>query len=137
MDESLFVLDIGGEGRHAGAWNLNPRTHRTVGSQRGQPIPRLIRARSEAIPLAAQSVDVVIVERTPLWPATLAEILRVARPSATIVLRHARAHGHDPHRVALQHLRGAVEQRTAFIGRQDVQETVIRLSESAATMPLP
>jgi hypothetical protein len=126
--EGPLVLDIGGEGRHSEAWNLNPRSRKTLGQQCGQLIPRLIQGRGECIPLPDRIVDVLIVERTPLRSATLSEMLRVASPSARIILRHASAHRRDPHRLAVQVLRGAVEQRKVMIGRQTVQETVIRLS---------
>jgi hypothetical protein len=123
-----MILDIGGEGRYPEAWNLNPKSRKTLGQQRGKPIPRLIQGRGECIPLPNRTVDVVIVERTPLRLATLSEMLRVARPSARIILRHACAHRRDPHQLAVQVLTGAVEQRITMIGRQTVQETVIRLS---------
>lgn len=123
-----MVLDIGGEGRHPEAWNLNPRLHKTLGQQRGALIPRLIQGRGECIPLHDGTVDVLIVERTPLRAATLAEILRVARPSATIILRHAVAHQRDPHLHAVRVLKGIVKQRAAMIDRLPVQETIIRLN---------
>lgn len=126
-DTGPIVLDIGGEGRHAGAWNLNPRALRTVGISRGQPIPRLIRGRGESIPLADASVDVLIVERTPLRQTTLREMLRVAKPSATTILRHAVGPLGDPHRVALQLLPGNHRRRIATIGRHYVLETIISL----------
>jgi hypothetical protein len=126
--ESPFVLDIGGEGRHAHAWNLNPSRVRTFGPQRGERIPRLIAARGDAIPLAAQSVDVIIVERTPLRLATLREMLRIARPGAEIILRHVVTPAGDPHRIALQLLPGKNIRQFATIGMHRVQETVIRLS---------
>lgn len=128
MHDERMILDIGGEGRTDGAWNLNPRTHKTVGRERGEPIPRLIQGRGESIPLADQSVDVVIVERTPLRPATLAEIRRVARPAAQVILRHAQANQRDPHVLAVQALRGTVRQGMTDIGGQSYQETVIQLS---------
>ena len=123
-----MILDIGGEGRHPEAWNLNPRSLRTLGKQRGESIPRLIQGRGERIPLADGSVGVVIAERTPINEETLAEMVRVATPQGTIILRHARAHERDPHRLAVQFLKGAIEQRTVKIGRQLLQETVIQLS---------
>jgi hypothetical protein len=122
-----IILDIGGEGRHPEAWNLNPRIRKTVGSQRGELIPLLIRGRGESIPLADGIVDALIVERTPLRVTTLTEMLRVARPMATIVLRHANAHRRDPHHLAVRMLKGIVQQRPAMIGQQAVQETVIQL----------
>jgi hypothetical protein len=122
------ILDIGGEGRHPEAWNLNPRSRKTLGQQRGDLIPRLIQGRGECIPFPNQTVDVLIVERTPLRRATLSEMLRVASPCARIILRHAKGHQRDPHQLAVQMLKGAVEQRMAMIGRQPVQETVVLLS---------
>jgi hypothetical protein len=120
---------VGGEGRNVAAWNLNPSRFRTFGPQRGEPIPRLILGRGEAIPLADGSVDVVIVERTPLRPVTLGEILRVCRPTATIVLRHVVTPGGDPHRVALDLLLGDVTRGWIKIGSHTLRETVIRRRE--------
>ena len=97
---SPLTLDIGGEGRHPFAWNLNPSRVKTVGPQTGQPIPRLIVGRADAIPLADDSVSVIIVERTPLRLAALREIWRVAAAGALIVLRHARPPWSDPHQLA-------------------------------------
>jgi hypothetical protein len=120
-----FVLDIGGEGRYLEAWNLNPRTQRTVGERRGLSIPRLIVGRGESIPLADRSVDLLVVERTPLARATLLEMLRVAKPSATVILRHAVGPLGDPHRVALEVLPAPVRRRVITIGRQTVCETIV------------
>jgi hypothetical protein len=128
VSDCRFVLDIGGEGRYLQAWNLNRSRVKTFGCERGQPIPRLIQARGDGIPLPSDSVDLVIVERTPLRLAALAEIARVARQSATIVLRHAIPPGLDPHRLALQVLGGDVQRRMTSIGTIAVQETVVRLS---------
>ena len=125
MRGSPTVLDIGGEGRHPEAWNLNPRRHKTFGPQRGELIPRWIEGRGERIPLPDATVNVVIVERTPLVPATLAEIARVASPTARIILRHVVVHHLDPHRLAVQVLRGTIERGTARIGSHTLQETVI------------
>lgn len=122
------ILDIGGEGRHPAAWNLNPRATKTFGPERGTAIPRHIAGRAEQIPLAAGSVDVVIVERTPLRPSALAEVRRVARPGATIILRHVIGPLGDPHRRALVELAGHVTRRMASIGNITVRETIIVLA---------
>ena len=122
-----FILDIGGEGRNEDAWNLNPRTRRTLGSHSGQPIPRLICGRGESIPLRDNTVDVLIVERTPLLMPTLYEILRVARPAATAILRHAVTPAGSPHRLATQVLNGTIRQQMTTIGRQTVLETIVSL----------
>lgn len=120
-----YILDIGGEGRHPAAWNLNPRNARTIGPHRGEPIPRLIQGRGDKIPLPDQSVDIVIAERVPLLVTTLTEIHRVAKPGASIILRHARVPWFDPHRFAYQHLPGRRDCRMIQIGIQTLQETTI------------
>ena len=130
MCDDSIVLDIGGEGRHPQAWNLNPRARRTLGG-RGEPIPRLIQARGEAIPLADDSVDVLIVERTPLVSATLREMVRVAKPTATAILRHAVTPAGDPHRFALRLLEGTTRRRMTMIGQQQVRETIVQLRTPA------
>ncbi len=127
-----FILDIGGEGRHPEAWNLNPLAKRSLAPQRGQPIARLIRARGENIPLATSSVDLVIVERTPLRPATLREIRRIVKPGAFVLLRHADLPRLDPHRIALRVLPGRVHRGKLQIGGQQYRETAIRLDAPAA-----
>jgi hypothetical protein len=132
-----MILDIGGEGRHPDAWNLNPSSRKTLGRQRGESIPQWIQGRGECIPLPDRSVDVLIAERVPLRSATLAEMLRVATTSARIVLRHAIAHQRDPHTLAIRMLRGVVVQRPAMIGQQMVQETIIRLTSDSTIQPSP
>ncbi len=119
-----LILDIGGEGRHQGVWNLNPSRVKTLGSGRGRPIPLLIIGRSEAIPLLDDSVDLVIVERTPLRRLTLEEIRRVIGHLGTVILRHAVSPRIDPHRLASQILSGRMQQVTVQVGNQWVQETV-------------
>ncbi|HEU5019513.1 MAG TPA: hypothetical protein VFT69_16245, partial [Pseudolabrys sp.] len=113
-----IILDVGGEGRHPEAWNLNPLDKRSLAPHRGEPIRRLIRARGENIPLATSSVDLVIVERTPLRPATLREIRRIVKPGAFILLRHADLPWLDPHRNALRMLPGHVHRGKLQIGGQ-------------------
>lgn len=129
--ESPFILDIGGEGRHPTAWNLNPRTAKTLGPCRGEAIPNLIRGRGESIPLHDRCVDIVIVERTPLRAATLTEICRIAKPGSTIILRHAIPPWCDPHRLALRMVTGNVERGIVQIGKQTLRETTIRYARSA------
>ncbi len=126
-----FVLDIGGEGRHLNAWNLNPRTMKTIGPHRGQPIPRLIQGRAENIPLPNGSVDEVIVERTPLLAAAYGEILRVAKSGAVIILRHAPIPRFDPHCLAHRLLMGKKSCSTTQIGSQMLQQTTIQLDETS------
>lgn len=127
LSENSFVLDIGGEGRHLAAWNLNRRRTQSGGSGRGQePIPRLILARTDAIPLADESVDLIVVERTPLRIAALQEIARVVKADGAVLLRHAITPAGDPHRVALGWLAGAAERRVFAHRGYQIQETIIR-----------
>lgn len=118
------ILDIGGEGRHAQAWNLNPSPVRTLGSQRGSAIPRLILGRAEQIPLPDKSVNLIISERTPLRAEAYLEIKRVLSSDGFIVLRHAVPPGFDPHREAYRHLPRRLHQRTIALARCSLQETL-------------
>ena len=120
---------IGGEGRHAEAWNLNPSAVRTIGRERGQPIPRRIGGRADAIPLADRSVARVVMERCPLTRGALAEIARVVAEGGEIVLRHAMPPGFDPHRVAREVLPGRATERRIRIGEQELQETRFAVGE--------
>lgn len=69
----------------------------------------------------------MIVERTPLRPATLREIRRVVKPGAFVLLRHADLPWLDPHRIALRMLPGCVRRGSLQIGGQKYRETAIRL----------
>lgn len=126
---STLVLDIGGEGRHSEAWNLNPSCVRTLGPNRGSPIPKLILGRAEAIPLRNQSVDVILVERTPLRIEAFYEIRRVIRRDGTIILRHAVPPIEEPHRTACQLLPDRVSQHRYRISGRWMQETVFQCKD--------
>ncbi|MGI9472915.1 MAG: hypothetical protein ACR2NZ_15350 [Rubripirellula sp.] len=121
---SEITLDIGGEGRHADAWNLNPSHVKTLGPSRGEPIPNHIPGRAEKIPFESNSIDRIIVERSPLLLATIHEIARVIHEQGTITLVHALSNDHDPHQLARAVLPGSVRQRQTRIGNQRCQETV-------------
>ncbi len=127
-----LVLDIGGEGRHDEAWNLNLSPVKTLGPDRGLPIPRLILGRAEAIPLPNRSAYVILVERTPLRVEALREISRVIRVDGTIILRHAIPPILEPHRTACRFLPGrASGRRYRFSGRW-MQETVFQSSMTSS-----
>jgi len=125
------ILDIGGEGRHAQAWNLNPSPVRTFGSQRGSAIPRLILGRADQIPLPDGGVELIICERTPLRCKAYLEIKRVVAPNGFILLRHAVPPGIDPHREAYSFLPPRIHQRTITLGRCALQETLFYNGPSA------
>lgn len=124
MTENVtLTLDIGGEGRHVDAWNLNPSATKTLGPGKGSRIPRHVRGRADAIPLADHSVDRIIVERTPLNKAALTEIARVIAPGGSVIMRHAVPFDIDPHAMAKAILPGPVTQRTVQINGQTLQES--------------
>ncbi len=123
------VIDIGGEGRHEEAWNVNPSALRTIGAQRGEAIPRRIAGRADALPFRDECISRVIVERTPLLRSALEEIARVIATGGTIFLRHAQPHGRDPHLLAKDVLTGEWSSRIVQLGSQIVQETEFRLRD--------
>jgi hypothetical protein len=125
-----FLLDIGGEGRHPRAWNLNPSRVKTLGREAGRPIPRLIVGRSDAIPLADGCVTTFVVERTPLRRRALCELARVAAPHAVIILRHARPAWSDPHRLARAIFGLPRRQRMIELEGVRLQESVFRRPDS-------
>lgn len=123
-----LVLDIGGEGRYRGVWNLNPRRFRTCGPLRGQPIPNWLPGRAERIPLPAGCVRAIIVERTPLQAAALWEIRRVAGPGTRVLLRHALRAGGNPHRLANEILGPPLHVTRRCVGGTVIQQSVFRLA---------
>jgi hypothetical protein len=124
MRERPLVLDIGGEGRHPAAWNLNPSPVRTIGPRRGDPIPRRLAGRADAIPLPSRSVDLVLVERTPLNREALQEIARVIVPGGQIILRHAIPTRFDPHQLAKSLLPGPHHSQEITLFGRRLQETL-------------
>lgn len=129
----MRILDIGGEGRHAGALNLNPSRVKTIGTDRGSPISNWIQGRADDLPFPSQSIDLIIVERVGLTRAAVAEICRVIAPRGTVILRHFHGSGAHPHCLALEMIRGYVTARTIQIGRQTIQETVFTSCHVAAS----
>ena len=128
-EQNRIVLDIGGEGRHPEAWNLNSSHVKTIGQDRGMPIPHHIPGRADNIPLSDGSVDRIFVERTPLSVAALEEIARVIAPNGNIILRHVRPPTGDPHALAIRILPGRSNQHIIRLDDQLVQETDFRLTD--------
>jgi len=122
-----MLLDIGGEGRYVDAWNLNPSQVKTLGSDKGKPIPRLILGRAQDIPLFDQSVDRIVAEQTPLPRRALAEIARVIAPGGEIVLRHVPLPMIDTHAEAQRLLPGTVCVTIHKVRRCVLQETRFQL----------
>lgn len=130
MAAGRLVVDVGGEGRHPIAWNVNPSPIRTLGRYKGQPIPRWLYGTAESIPLADGAVDWLIVERTPLSLAALKELARVVSPTGRITLRHVPLPWKDRHGLAKSVLPGRFVERMSCIGGLTVQETEFLLAHS-------
>lgn len=123
---TVAFLDVGGEGRYATAMNLNPSAEKTLGPDKGQPIPNRIDGRAEDIPLPDSSVKAIIVERTPLRNEAIDELARVATDDATLVFRHP-VDGHsDPHARVVKQIKGEVEIDQLEFDGQMVQQLTIR-----------
>ncbi len=123
MRTKVELLDIGGEGRHENAWNLNPRSLKTLGRNKGVAIPRHILGRAERIPLPDRSVQQIIMERTPLRRAAVLEMIRVVVPGGTIILRHYADSRRNPHVMAQQLIDADFLVQQIKIGRQELQQT--------------
>lgn len=126
-----LIVDVGGEGRHELAWNINPSRFQTIGRNKGRPIPRWLGGRADSIPLPRGVVDWLIVERTPLSKAALREFARVIVPTGRITLRHAPLPWKDRHALAKAMLPGHVSQRLILIDDRVVQETEFHLELKA------
>lgn len=120
-------IDIGGEGRHARAINVNPlRTTTTTGTP-GRPIPNLVVGHGERMPFADHVADLVTVENAPLRTDTIDEIARVLKPGGVVRLSHPadyaiRTGTHDAVAGAL----GVLAERSALFGPAGELTTVLR-----------
>jgi len=129
------ILDIGGEGRHPPAWNVNRSPVQTRGPHKGQPIPRLVLGRADALPFASASTGEIVMERTPLPDAAVREIARVIRPGGRITLRHADVPHRDPHTTAITLIPGNVKRRRLDSGGPVLRETVIQVADLPGRLP--
>tara|TARA_R110002072_G_scaffold101668_1_gene223904 strand:- start:4471 stop:4854 length:384 start_codon:yes stop_codon:yes gene_type:complete len=123
----IALLDVGGEGRYATAMNLNPSAEKTLGPDKGRPIPNRIDERAEDIPLPDSSVKAIVVERTPLRNEAIDELARVATNDATLVFRHPVDEHSDPHARVIEQINGEVEIDQLEFDDQMVQQLTIRL----------
>tara|TARA_A100001391_G_scaffold196610_1_gene175513 strand:+ start:1449 stop:1877 length:429 start_codon:yes stop_codon:yes gene_type:complete len=124
---TVALLDVGGEGRYATAMNLNPSAEKTLGPNKGQPIPNRIDGRAEDIPLPDSSVRAIIVERTPLRNEAIDELARVATDDAILVFRHLVNEHYDPHTRVREQINGEVDIDQLELDGQTVQQLTIRL----------
>ena len=82
------AIDIGGEGHHEGAINVNINVHGTFGDTGGKDIPNLMLRPGCAgeLPFVAGGVNTVYMERTKISAETAKEIARVAGAGGTVSL---------------------------------------------------
>jgi hypothetical protein len=106
-------LDVGGEGRHHYAINVNPGNLTSTTGVPGRPIPRLVNGHVEKIPFASGTADGLLVESAPLRPGAAAEIARVLKPGASVRLVHPVDYGRTHHASVITALGGKHKQRVA------------------------
>jgi hypothetical protein len=123
---TIKLLDVGGEGRYKDAWNLNPRSRKSLGPDKGVAIPRRIFGRAECIPLPDRSVRQIMMERAPLRRAAVFELVRVIVPDGTIILRHHAGSGRNPHMMAQQLIDADLSVQQIEIGCQGLQQSCFR-----------
>ena len=127
----IKLLDVGGEGRFGQAVNLNIRSVKTLGPNKGAPIPSYLRGRADEIPLPDATVRVLVMERTPLSRASVIELRRVVIPGGFIILRH-HASIINPHRVAGEIFGEPIATTLTKIGSQTVFQSVYRVRKANA-----
>lgn len=82
------ILDIGGEGRYAGAINLNPQPITSTTGEAGRIIPNWVPGTGNNIPLPKKVVDIIHLENAPINVDAMWEIQRVMKPRGQIYLSH-------------------------------------------------
>jgi len=122
---TIPLLDIGGEGRYKFAINLNPSALKTLGPNKGDQIPNRIEGRAETIPLPNDSVEVIIMERTPLRDTAVEELVRVLAPGGTIILRHHFDGICNPHDRAMKRIVGVCRIEQIILNGQPLQQLTI------------
>lgn len=131
--KTIPLLDVGGEGRYATALNLNPRAEQTLGPNKGQPIPNRLNGRAENIPLPNNSVQTVLVERTPMKNEAIDEITRVVADGGTMVFRHVVDDETNPHQRVRERIGGTAETEDIELEGQQVRQLVIRRPDSCGS----
>jgi len=106
------VIDVGGEGAHRGAINLNPNLTTSTTGAPGRPIPNLVLGVGERLPFASHSADTLIVESAPVRAGSAQELARVIRPGGTIRLVHPSDYARAAHQSVIDAVVGTVMQST-------------------------
>jgi RHS repeat-associated protein len=114
-------IDIGGEGAHVEAINLNPST--VTSTQGANLIPRRVPGVGERLPFSSRTADVITLEGAPLRPGAAEEIGRVIRPGGEVTLVNPSDYAAAAHQRVADVLRGSVTRTVT----NDVTTTVIRV----------
>ena len=122
----IVHLDIGGEGRYPGAFNVNPMGLTSTTGTPGRPIPNLVVGRAEALPIADHVADLVTVESAPIRPGAADEIARVLRPGGEIRLLHPAGYAAETHGIVATALGADLVSRTTSKFGDDMTLTVLR-----------
>ncbi len=125
--ETIALLDVGGEGRYATAMNLNPSPTKTLGPDKGEPIPNRIEGRAENIPLADNTVQTIVVERTPLRNEAIEEILRCASEDATLIFRFASDQHACPSQRIRQRIAGKMRHSDIELAGQTLSQLIVQV----------
>jgi hypothetical protein len=123
-------LDIGGEGFHPDAVNVNPSPVTTtgIGAPAGQPIPNLVQTTGENLAphFAPGSAAVVTIENTPITPTMASQVASVTRPGGQIILQHPADAAQALHPLVIQAVPGCtVDSITIGAGSDATTITVI------------
>lgn len=121
------IIDIGGEGRYAGAINLNPGRFTTTTGVPGRSIPNLVRGRGEALPFRSNAADTIILENAPIRAQTASEIGRVIRSGGEVRLLHPADVGRGMHQQVIDAVGGTATQTTSQVGGVEMLSTTIRV----------
>jgi RHS repeat-associated protein len=114
-------IDIGGEGAHPEAINLNPTN--VTSTNEATLIPRRVPGVGERLPFSSRTADVITLEGAPLRPGAAEEIGRVIRPGGEVTLVNPSDYATAAHQRVADVLRGNVTQTVT----NDITTTVIRV----------
>ena len=79
-------IEIGGEGRYPGAYNLNPTSKGTVAPWANKDIPNHVCGVGESIPVPSGTVDYITLESVRMSSPMIAEIARVIKKTGHVRL---------------------------------------------------
>ncbi|MGO8752247.1 MAG: RHS repeat-associated core domain-containing protein, partial [Thermoguttaceae bacterium] len=102
-----LAIDVGGEGLHSGAINVNIQPMTSTTGKAGRPIPLFFARVGTEAPLvfSNRTVKSIFIENTPISEATANEVARVIAAEGIILLDNPEPYATDAHARVLQALR--------------------------------